>query len=516
MAIKTSPKIKHNGVYYTPIELAHFLARPLIRRANLKVFDPAYGEGALLLAAERVFIQKGYSSSYSIELYGCDKIPKNGLLKHLPSRHLLKLDFFKYPLNKKYDLILMNPPYVRHHIISDKKRRDYKKVTDGIHGLKATSDLWAYFLIKAVNHLNQRGSLGAILPWSFLQAEYAHGIREWLAGRFRRIQALALGAHYFNNAKERTMLLWLKGFGKPIHSIKISFAQHPRRDLPYRDLNRDSWGSENVLYSATHDIEQTLREYIKKYNFKRFEDFAEVKIGVVTGADIFFIVDADEAEELGFLKDHLVPIFTSSREISGLSSNGSNPTKRLLSLARGDYRTYTSYIRKGVREKYHKRAHSLRREPWYSVNLGKTPDAFFPYRTSNLPYLIMNDQGVQCTNSIHRIYFKELSDEKKKWVQLSLLSLPGQLSLEAYSKTYGTGILKIEPKALKKAIVYVSEDSDVRPIYGRVSKLISDNNRVRAMEVATDFINQKLGIPTKLSNRAYSVLRELQGRRSSK
>ena len=212
----------------------------------------------------------------------------------------------------------------------------------------------------------------------------------------------------------------------------------------------------------------------------------------------------------------MIPIFTSSRELSGLSLNGSRPTKRLLSLARGQCGTYASYIKKGIREKYHMRAHSLRREPWYSVNFGKTPDAFFPYRISNIPYLILNDQGAQCTNSIHRIYFKDLSEENRKWVQISLLSVPGQLSLEAYSKTYGTGILKIEPKALKKAIVFAGKDSDVGPIYGRISKLLSDNNRVQAMKIATDFVNQKLGIPKKLSNSAYSALRELQKRRSSK
>jgi len=516
MAAKMSSRIKHNGVYYTPNKLAHFLAKPLIRATDLTVFDPAYGEGALLLAAEKIFNQKRNSHSYVLQVYGCDKSPQNGYLKHLPSHHLLKLDFFEYSLEKKFDIVLMNPPYVRHHTISDRKRRECKKIVDEICRLKSTSDLWAYFLVKAVYHLKGGGNLGAVLPWSFLQAGYARDIRKWLAERFEKIRVLALGAHYFDNAQERTILVWLEGFGQPARSIKISFSQHLKENLLYSDLNQDSWKSENVLYSATHDIEIILREYIKKYNFNKFEEFADIKIGVVTGADNFFILGEDKAKEQGFLYDHLIPIFTSSREFSGFSLNGRKPTKRLLSLTRSQYGNYRNYIRKGIRGKYHMRAHSLRREPWYSVNLGKTPDAFFPYRTSNIPYLIMNDQGAQCTNSIHRIYFKELSGEDRKWVQISLLSVPGQLSLEAYSKTYGTGILKIEPKALKKAIVSVSKDSDVGPVYGRISKLISDNNRVQAMQIATDFINQKLGIPTKLSNRAYSALRELQGRRSSK
>jgi adenine-specific DNA-methyltransferase len=513
MATKTSSRVKHNGVYYTPIELARFLAKPLIRAADLTVFDPAYGGGALLLAAEQIFNEKGYSPSYAIELYGCDKIPQNGFLKHLQGHHLLKLDFFKYPLDKKFDVILMNPPYVRHHIMSDRRRMECKKIVDEIHGLKSTSDLWAYFLIKAVNHLNQGGNLGVILPWSFLQAEYARDIRKWLAERFENIQVLALGSHYFDNAQERTMLVWLKGFGQPVRSIKISFSQHLPEGLRYRDLKRDSWESEEVLYSAAHDIDAIVRQYIEEYDFRRFEEFADIRIGVVTGADIFFILDVDAAREGGFLHKHLIPIFTSSREFSGLSLNGNKPLKRLLSLNRRQYDHYKNYIRKGIKGKYHLRSHSLRREPWYSVISGQTPDAFFPYRASYIPYLVMNDQDAQCTNSIHRIYFKKLSHEERKWIQISLLSVPGQLSLEAYSKTYGQGILKIEPKALKRAIVSVGDADNVGPVYDKISELISQNNRVQAMEVATEFVNQKLGIATQVSDSACSALIELQERR---
>ncbi len=513
MVTKTSSRIKHNGVYYTPIELAHFLAKPLIRPANITVFDPAYGEGALLLAAERIFGQKGYSPSHTVELYGCDKIPKNGFLKHLPSHHLLKLDFFKYPLDKKFELILMNPPYVRHHIMSDRRRTDYKKIVDEIHRLKAKSDLWAYFLIKAVNHLNRGGNLGAILPWSFLQAEYACDIRKWLAERFEKIKVLALGSHYFDNAQERTMLVWLEGFGQPVRSINISFSQHLQKALHYRELKRESWESEEVLYSAVHDIEAIICQYIEEYNFNRFEEFADIRIGVVTGADNFFILNVDEARERGFLYKHLIPIFTSSRELSGLSLNGNKPIKRLLSLTRRQYDHYKNYIRKGTRGEYHLRSHSLRRKPWYSVILGQTPDAFFPYRVSYVPYLVTNDQDAQCTNSIHRIYFKKLSHEKRKWIQISLLSVPGQLSLEAYSKTYGSGILKVEPKALKRAIASVGNGDSVGPTYNKISQLISQNNRTQAMKVATDFVNQKLGISKELSNSAYAALMELQDRR---
>ena len=130
MATKISSTIKNNGVYYTPIELAHFLAKPLIRPGNLTVFDPAYGEGALLLAAERICAERKNSHSCALKLYGCDKSPRNIHLKHLPKAHLIKSDFFEYSLDHKFEVILMNPPYVRHHTMSDRRRRQYQKIVE--------------------------------------------------------------------------------------------------------------------------------------------------------------------------------------------------------------------------------------------------------------------------------------------------------------------------------------------------------------------------------------------------
>ena len=54
MANNTATRIKKNGIYYTPSNLAEFLAKPLLNDKNIKILDPAYGEGALLLAAEKI------------------------------------------------------------------------------------------------------------------------------------------------------------------------------------------------------------------------------------------------------------------------------------------------------------------------------------------------------------------------------------------------------------------------------------------------------------------------------
>ena len=85
----------------------------------------------------------------------------------------------------------MNPPYVRHHTLTYTKIQKYSKTTNSICKLKKTSDLWAYFLAKALGHIKEGGSIGAILPWSFLQADYARDIRKLLSNKFKHIKIVS-------------------------------------------------------------------------------------------------------------------------------------------------------------------------------------------------------------------------------------------------------------------------------------------------------------------------------------
>lgn len=100
-----------------------------------------------------------------------------------------------------------------------------------------------------------------------------------------------------------------------------------------------------------------------------------------------------------------------------------------------------------------------------------------------------------------------------KWIQISLMSIAGQLSLESFSKTYGRRMLKIEPKSLKRSLVYKDNDPQINTIYFLISNQLSSGNKFLAMKTATEFINNKLGIPKDLSNSAVQTLLEFQDRR---
>ena len=504
---------RDNGVYYTPPELAEYLAAPILRgQRKSRLLDPAYGEGSLLLAAERVWERKKVKEKLS--LYGCDIKPVNGLLTHLPQANLKKINFFDFALKNKFGAILMNPPFVRHHRLSEQKIEQFRTEFPDLDILDNSADLWAYFIMKSALHLKEGGSIGAILPWAFLQADYAQSLRDWLTHRFKSIRVLALNSKFFEEAQERVVLVWLNGYGTRCDSIQIGAVKRLENEATYTKVLGTNWISNKVVFKNGSEIEHLLRRFKSEYGFSTFEDHADVKIGVVTGANSHFVITKEMAKNFGFRYQNLLPIITSTKEFPDVLANGKKNLKRLVKLNKGsDYNHFRRFISQGIKKEFNLRAHSLQRTPWYSVKTGEIPDGFFPYRISQIPYLIFNHERIQSTNSVHRIYFKNLSEIEMRWIHVSLLTSISQLSLEIASKTYGRGMLKIEPRSLKSTLVLVRNDKSINQVYHRILACLKTGNKNMAMTLATEFIDNEIRVPKSLSKHVRQKLKEIHSMR---
>jgi len=95
------------------------------------------------------------------------------------------------------------------------------------------------------------------------------------------------------------------------------------------------------------------------------------------------------------------------------------------------------------------------------------------------PRIILNSAEAVCTNSIHRIYFKEdLSETMRKAIILSLWSTYGQISAEIEGRTYGSGVLKLEPSEASKLVVFLPKKlhhKSVGALWKKVGKLREQN-----------------------------------------
>ncbi len=507
---------QRNGVFYTPELLARALATPLINRGTRSVFDPSCGDGRLLHAAYRASrSRQGFRSAISFS--GCDRaLPHTK--RTLGTAKLVRSDFIDYRPSTLFDVILMNPPFVRHHRLSRAQRAKCQAETASLLKVKQTSDLWAYFVLKAARHLRNGGSIGAILPWSFLSADYAKPLRIWLAERFSEIRVKVLSGSHFDDTKERVIIVWLKGYGTPASKISLEYSDDIHATGSKIPISSKDWAADTVVAGTQgQNIQKFLKRNIFSAGFTHLENHAKIRIGVVTGANEFFVLSRSAARRIAVQSDWRSPILSSAREFHALHFNGYRPPSLLIHFPKDPQKeSIKSYLASGKRKKLHLRTHSQPRKPWFRLRREACPNAFFPYRVTDTPFMALNDSGLQSTNSIHRLYFKNLTTNQAKWLQVALLAAPSQLFFEARGRIYGNGILKLEPGILKRAPVLVSSKPLSIKAYRKIESLIIAGKRQAAVAAASQLIYKTAGIQPRIQATIDRMLLDLKLRRSGR
>ncbi len=321
---------------------------------------------------------------------------------------------------------------------------------------------------------------------------------------------------HFENTEKRVLLLWLKGFGQKANTIKVGFSDYADDKHSFKAISKSKWTDKHILTSFGLKSHKII-EQLKEVGFKSFKKYVETCIGVVTGANEYFILYPNDAQKKGFTNGALLPIVRSVDEVNCLRLS-QMPEQVLLQFGRMTSKK-KAYVRKGVRKGFNKRSHCERRKngdgQWYHVSPGKIPDAFFTYRVSQVPYLVLNPKGYQCTNSLHKLFFKNLTLIERKWLQLSLLSVFGQLSLEMVARHYGNGIIKVEPGALKETLIYICNEPINRKLYNSISSLIAEGKKEEASAKATRLVAATAKIDSSMVSETVLALNQIRKRRGA-
>ncbi|SMB21079.1 N6-adenine-specific DNA methyltransferase, N12 class [Sterolibacterium denitrificans] len=229
-----------------------------LRRQAGRVLEPACGDGA-----------------FSNELPDCVAIELDR--RHAPPGSL-NIDFFAYPETEKFSTIIGNPPYVRHQdILPESKALIASQLFD------QRSNLYLFFIEKAVRHLMPGGELIFITPRDFLKTTSSVRLNRWLHEHGTITHAIELGDARIFTAAVPNCLIWR--FEKDCRDRSVQYAEIGNRDALATALAAPRWERRHFVENAGHLI------FAKALHSLQLKDIARVKVGAVSGADDIY---ADE------------------------------------------------------------------------------------------------------------------------------------------------------------------------------------------------------------------------------
>jgi len=521
---KVKRRRKRLGAYYTPLDLSVALSEWSIRSAQERVLEPGFGGCEFLSAAHKRLQDLGTKNAIG-QLFGCDidtqafAALKDRFGQDQLNGRYLKKDFLSirpgdYSI-RGFDVVLGNPPYVSHHVMSDTQIEAGQLANSESGGADVSrrASLWAYFVTHGVSFLRPGGRSAWVLPGSFLYADYAAAVRDYLSKWFDRVVAFRISERMFTEdqvSEQSIILLCECKRDTDLNPVPIEVA--PIEDLPHlrqalRSLSIGKWsGSSFRTGYATTSLTQECRDAIRaiesSVSVTALGSFVDLKIGLVTGANRFFVIRESLAKARNLPARVLTPIITGAEDLIGLSIRSSdlkrarqNDKRCLLldtSLVQKLPRAVKNYLRTFPPKLRTKNVTFSKRDPWHRINDQRVPDAFFSYMSHRGPKMAINAVQTSSVNAVHRIFKKpSTTDLDLKVLAISTVSTFSQLSAELCGRTYGDGVLKLELSEVRKMSVIRPNGYDVKDItsvFTQMDALRRKGDASGACQLADDFL----------------------------
>ncbi|MYM71763.1 N-6 DNA methylase [Duganella sp. FT134W] len=511
---------KKLGAFYTPLVVSTVLSNWGIRTPRDKVLEPCFG-GCTFLDSAVARLGSIGSKNAQTNLFGCDIDPVaftvlNRLIKPSTlSGHFFQQDFLELEPDQcatgKMDLVIGNPPYIRHSNFSTKQKANVAKMVEKsavrLHG---RANLWAYFVVHALKFLNPNGRLALVLPGSFLYADYSAAIRTHIRSSFERVVAYTLAERLFltEGTEETTVVLLAEGFGQQPDNNELVVRCVDSTDELTRLIN--TWPADIETTDRAHpghglvpyDIGKLHDTLATLPNMRSLKDVAQVRIGLVTGDTPYFVKNASEWKVLQIDRRHLAYIMPRSHYVRGITINvedcDSHIAEDIRCLAlwtptKPRAERLLAYLASYPESKREANSTFRRRPVWHQfADVHGTPDAFFVFMADQGPRLILNRAQVNATNSMYRVFFENnVRTIEQKLIAVSMHTTYSQLSAEIIGHPRGSGALKLEPSSVLKLSLYLPPDrasSDINAAFELVNDALRRGDALGARKCADKFL----------------------------
>jgi adenine-specific DNA-methyltransferase len=470
---KTARERNQWGQFATPpslsLEIAHYAWNILQRRkGGFRFLDPALGTGSFFGAFVQAFPKDRIAAATGIEL----DTPVADTAKAIWQSQGLQVihgDFTKQRPEPAYNVILTNPPYVRHHHLTAEDKRRLGELAQTATGLRLSglAGLYCYFLLIADAWLAENGLAVWLIPSEFMDVNYGDEVKRYLTERvrLRQIHRFCPADVQFDDALvSSAIVVFEKHKPKPGHTAVFSFGGTLTEPAKSDRIALDELRASKKWTSLPRQGNTR-----RKNGSLTLGDFFKVQRGLASGNNDFFIVPRGRLRELGIPPDCVRPILPSPRflkqEVIEADTDGWPIVDRQLALidcgiseeeiAR-KWPHFAAYLQAGRKQGIHEGYLASRRCPWYSQEKRNPAPFLCTYmgRSLERPFrFILNRSSATAANVYLLLYPKaHLADELMERAEEVFEALRAIHAEHFFNegRVYGGGLHKMEPAELMR------------------------------------------------------------------
>ena len=529
--IKDASAEKLRGAYYTPPAIASFILHWGINGSNdYDILEPSCGDGVFLECLSKYKML--FHSVLAVE-YEKDEAEKARAI-NLHNAEVINDDFHHFCLNtsRRFDLVVGNPPFIRYQYYDEGQQRLASEIFSKV-GLRRSklTNAWVTFVVGCSQLLKEHGKMGFVIPSELLQVTYAQQLRQFLALYFNKINIISFENLVFEEIQQEVVLLLCEKTGGDEHLIEhievrdvvgLEALDPHQLNLPTKtiDFHQDKW----TYYFLDKD-ELDFLSKIKSNQMSKISTYANVEVGITTGANGYFTVP-QSVVEMYQLQAYARPMVGRSVQVNSLSFTEKDWEKNLRMGAKANLLVFTpdaktngndgtkAYIDNGEQQGVNEGYKTSIRDDWYVIPSIKLSDALFLRRNNLYPKFVLNEAGAYTTDTMHRVFIHE-GVNHKAFVASYYNSLSFAFA-EILGRNFGGGVLELMPSEVGGIFLPYREENE--NIFEQLDKMLREKVPADKMLDYTDevLLRQGMGFSDGEVKMSRSIWHKLMGRRLSR
>ncbi len=315
------------GQFATPpalaIEIARYVESLLSNpHEDIHFADPSVGTGSFFSAAIAAFGEDHLKSAVGIEIDPAFADAAHNLWSE-SGLDVICGDFTQLVTEssrpRSPNLILANPPYIRHHHMNRADKERLQRIALKMTGIEVNglAGLYVYFLLLATAWMEDDGYAAWLVPSEFMDVNYGSALRKFLTERITLLRCHRFDPDdvQFGDAIVSSVVVVFRKAVPPIdHAPEFTFGgtlskPSVRDSIPLQRL-RESRKWTGYPIHAKND-----RQTIGDGSGPSLSDFFRIRRGIATGGNKFFILERNDAENRGLPRAYLRPILPSPRHL---------------------------------------------------------------------------------------------------------------------------------------------------------------------------------------------------------